>query len=549
MIKLGPARIPLDQYASQGNAILGIRGSGKTYTATWLAEQLLVAGIPFVAFDPIGIWRYLKVPGAGQGFKVVVAGENADLPLTADTAPEIVRAAMRQNIPLILDLYSMRLSKSDWKKIVETAIRLLLYENKDCGLRHIFIEEAAEFCPQRVGPDQGRVYAEIEKLARMGGNASLGFTLINQRAEEVNKAVLELCDCLFLHRQKGRNSLTALEKWLSFADHRDSKTRQSADITKSLPTLSAGQCWVWTEGSDVPKLVSIPEKQSFHPDRRNPATAKAAKSPTDVGAFVNQLRSALGTAQEKVNQEDPAYLRSRIKELEKRVAAAEAKAQAMKPQPTVSPSVLVAFERIAKEAKSAIDALTPAAPTVAQSISSRTIAPHALPQPRIQPVVDQSGPLQGGAKRMLIALAQRPQGLTRVQLGVRAGLAHSSGTFATYLSKLRSLGYISDFGKGMAITEAGREALGSFTPLPSGRQLFDYWASQLNGGAARMLQTLYDAYPQQITAEDLGNAAGIAHTSGTFATYLSKLRSLELVTGDRNNLQATPEFFEQAIAA
>jgi hypothetical protein len=80
------------------------------------------------------------------------------------------------------------------------------------------LEEAAEFVPQRIGPDQGYVYAEIEKLARMGGNASLGYTLVNQRAEEVNKAVLELCDCLFLHRQKGRHSLNAISKWLDIAD-------------------------------------------------------------------------------------------------------------------------------------------------------------------------------------------------------------------------------------------------------------------------------------------------------------------------------------------
>ena len=41
-------------FASQGNAILGIRDSGKTYTATWFAERLLDAHIPFVDFDPIG---------------------------------------------------------------------------------------------------------------------------------------------------------------------------------------------------------------------------------------------------------------------------------------------------------------------------------------------------------------------------------------------------------------------------------------------------------------------------------------------------------------
>jgi polynucleotide 5'-kinase involved in rRNA processing len=40
--------IPFVEFASQGNAILGIRDSGKTYTATWLAERLLDHGIPFV---------------------------------------------------------------------------------------------------------------------------------------------------------------------------------------------------------------------------------------------------------------------------------------------------------------------------------------------------------------------------------------------------------------------------------------------------------------------------------------------------------------------
>jgi len=280
--------IPAIEYASQGNAILGIRDSGKSYTATLIAEQLMEAKIPFVAFDPIGVWRYLKVGANGNaGYPVVVAGENADLDLTPESAPNIVRAAMRENISLVIDLYSMKLSKADWKKIVQQSVELLLYENKTCGLRHIFIEEAAEFCPQRVGPDQGRVYAEIEKLARMGGNASLGYTLINQRAEEVNKAVLELCDCLILHRQKGRNSLIALGKWLDVADAEGSR-----DIIKSLPTCQQGECWVWLQGSTKPIRTKINEKKTVHPDRRNPL--KITKDVTvDVSAFVSRLKKSL----------------------------------------------------------------------------------------------------------------------------------------------------------------------------------------------------------------------------------------------------------------
>jgi hypothetical protein len=63
-IQFGSFAVPLKEFATQGNAILGIRDSGKSYTATFLAERLLDYGIPFVAFDPIGVWRCLKVPGS-----------------------------------------------------------------------------------------------------------------------------------------------------------------------------------------------------------------------------------------------------------------------------------------------------------------------------------------------------------------------------------------------------------------------------------------------------------------------------------------------------
>lgn len=254
--------IDAKDYASQGNAILGIRDSGKSYTATYIAESLLERGIPIIAIDPIGIWRFLRIPGSkgAKPFPVVIAGgEHGDLPLTPDNAADIVRLAMKNYQSVVFDLFSMNLSKADWKRIVETVVKTLLYENKQFGLRHIFIEEAAEFCPQRIGPDQGRVYAEIEKLARMGGNCLLGYTLINQRAEEVNKAVLELCDGLFLHRQKGRNSLTALGKWLDIGSSGTGK-----EIVSKLPTLPQGECFAWPQGSDKPILIKVPKKKSFH---------------------------------------------------------------------------------------------------------------------------------------------------------------------------------------------------------------------------------------------------------------------------------------------
>src|SRR3954465_8645256 len=70
------------EYASRANAILGIRDSGKTSPATLIAEQIFDNAIPFLVFDPIGRWRFMRVAGAGPGYPIVVAGgAQPDLPL------------------------------------------------------------------------------------------------------------------------------------------------------------------------------------------------------------------------------------------------------------------------------------------------------------------------------------------------------------------------------------------------------------------------------------------------------------------------------------
>lgn len=280
------------EYASRANAILGIRDSGKTYTGTLVAEQLFDAGIPIFAFDPIGRWRFLKSPAdkGGTGFPIVVAGGQApDLPLTPDTTPDLIRAAMRGGVSVVLDLYSIGLSKADWRAIVRKAIETILYEGDGHGLRHVFLEEAAEFIPQHVR--DGQTYAAVEKLARMGGNVGVGVTLINQRAEEVNKAVLELCDNLLLHRQRGKNSLLSLRKWLDAGNVKPPK-----EITDSLADLPTGKCWAWFKDVGRPVLIKVAKKRSFDPNRRAMSAAKggaATPRAVDVSEFVAKMKAAL----------------------------------------------------------------------------------------------------------------------------------------------------------------------------------------------------------------------------------------------------------------
>lgn len=540
MIKLsGKLSIDAIEYASQGNAVLGIRNSGKSYTATYMAERLMDEKIPFIAFDPIGIWRYLKVGSKGKGYPVVVAGDGGDLPLTPSSAVDIVRAAMKENVSLVVDLYSMSLSKNDWRKIVEQCIRLLLYENKNCGLRHIFIEEAAEFCPQRVPPEQGKVYAEIEKLARMGGNASLGYTLINQRAEEVNKAVLELCDCLFLHRQKGRHSLTALGKWLDIADATNTK-----EIINSLPSLEQGQCWVWLQGSHAPVLVKVPEKTTVHPDRKNPL--KIAKgAAVDVSKFVDKLNKSLAKPIEvsgskivqaisgksieairvEIKKEYDGSIRERdrsIKDLQKCVRELQNKL-----------GRIHQLSEIVKDVSSPGLPLPISIPVKFESQSSTRLPTN--------------GKISGGAMRMLkVAAMYHPGTVTKYRMAALARLSHSSGSFATYLSTLKKDGLLVGEGNEFQITAEGKKQAGPVDELPTDpAELIELWCGVVGkeSGAARILKVLGDKYPKSLSKQDVGELVGMSYSSGSFATYLSTLKRNGLIQVSGQNIRASDELY------
>lgn len=157
---------------------------------------------------------------------------------------------------------------------------------------------------------------------------------------------------------------------------------------------------------------------------------------------------------------------------------------------------------------------------------------------------DPGAKIEFGLRHILIALAQHYQGLSARQIGVRIGMSSTSDTFATHLGKGRSYGWIEGSRDLLRLTSEGGQALGSYDPLPSGKALLDYWLDQLVGGAARILAELAKAYPKSLDAEELGRRAELSASSGTFRTYLGKLRILELVDGPRASLTATKEFFE-----
>lgn len=545
----GDVRIDAVEFASRGNAILGIRDSGKTYTATGFAEQLLDAGIPFVAFDPIGVWRFLRVPSQapdGAGFPVVVAGGAAgDLPLTVASAPEIVRAAMANGVSVVIDLFDIDLSKADWKRIVASSLRVLLHENGSFGLRHVFIEEAAEFAPQRIGPDQGQVYAEVEKLARMGGNSRLGFTLINQRAEEVNKAVLELCDNLFLHRQRGRNSLVALGKWLDVGN-----VAGAEQITKSLANLPTGECWVWTAGTERAARATVPRKRSLHPDRRALTGDAPVQQAIGVEAFVAAMSRALGEA--AAPAENIKALRDQVRALTAELAKARAQLAAQKAvdadairlvveraRVTFSNAVTDMLNAVGHDHEALLALLRPAfenRPQIAQATEEPRAA---VPQPAGPSSRNGAAPAASRAisqpkQRVIDAIAWwHATGLAQVErakVAVAAGFSPRASTCGVYLADLVAIGLVDVPGPGVVrLTAEGHKAVATLPAKPTTDQLRDKAFGLLSGRAQDAFRVVYDKGGAEISRDEVADAMGLSRIASTTGVYLSQVSALGLI--------------------
>lgn len=153
----------------------------------------------------------------------------------------------------------------------------------------------------------------------------------------------------------------------------------------------------------------------------------------------------------------------------------------------------------------------------------------------------ENGRLGKAERSVLSALAQYPTGRTKRQVAILTGYAVSGGGFGNALSRLRSLGYV-EGSDPLRITETGLSSGVEWEALPTGDALLEHWKRQLPKAERAVLDVLAGAYPRAVAKEDLAESAGYAADGGGFGNALSRLRTLELISG-RGELRASEEFF------
>lgn len=294
-LNLGTLKMPINA-ATKSFAVLAKRGAGKTYLGGVMAEEFTKCNIPFVVFDPIDVWWGLRVAadGKGAGLPVVVFGlRHQDIELDRNMGREIARAVVSENISCVISTFGM--PKVAMRHLVAEFAEELLHINNTP--RHVFIEEAHEYVPQRIAPGSGKTFAAVEALVTMGRNQGIGVTMLNQRAATINKDVLTQIDTLLALRSVGPQDRDALQAWVEEQEAEGDFKKFIADLS-SLPT---GTGWVWSpEFLGVFEKFKIRKRETFHPDReKTGGFVMPTLDQGDVQSFIGKFKTQIAEAEKK----------------------------------------------------------------------------------------------------------------------------------------------------------------------------------------------------------------------------------------------------------
>jgi hypothetical protein len=416
---------------------------------------------------------------------------------------------------------------------------------------------------------------------------------------------LELCENLFLHRQRGKNAIQSLDHWLGIAGV------DQAALVKSLPGLPSGECWAWMGDREAPVLIKVPPKNSFHPDRRtmHGAKGKRGRKAVDVGSFVKDMRTALVALEAEAAAKDPVKLTAEIAKLKTEKAKLEqqvtAAANAKKPPPdkdalkaaeqkgfdqakkkltaattrAVNKTIEVCIGEVERKIRKAVAAaleeaeenirqacsvlpmvtmevlFEPTAPTLGNppdpKVSGISVSGHLKPAfVRVPPPAAGDGTLTGPQRKLLQSLAwwktmghDQP---SRPQAAAIAGWTPSGSNLKDRLSELSKLGLVTYPRTGFVQLTPEGEAT---APAPdTGTTLIESIRSILTGPQLKLFDGLREI-GAEVDRPTLAEKVGWEPNGSNLKDRLSELSRLELVSYPQRGTVALQEWVVEDVRA
>jgi len=299
-----------DTLATSVIAVMGKRGSGKTYFAGVLEEELAEKCIPFIVLDPMRAHYTIR-----EKYNVLIAG-GADTPfvdavIDHRVGGEFAELVCQGNLSAVVDLSWMPRGRQ------EVFVRDLCWKLLEVSRtpRMIILEEADAFAPQMRGSESREA---VETLIRRGRAFGLGATIISQRPAIVSKDALSQADVYLFFRLIAPRDIEAVKETLSYAgaSQDDVKT-----ILSLLPRLYSGEAILYSpEKLETLELVRVRERVTTHAaETPSPESIKPAPSAfSDIAARIQEIIRAKAEEETEMDR-----LRRLVREYEERLRAME----------------------------------------------------------------------------------------------------------------------------------------------------------------------------------------------------------------------------------
>lgn len=538
---------------TQKLALLARSGAGKTYCGMMLTEQFLASKSQVIVLDPVGVWYGLRLQADGKkaAFDIpVLGGEHGDIGLVGDMGAAVAEALVTSGSSAVLDVSSMR--KGDRKRFVTDFAEEFFHKKKTHRSPvHLIVEEAQVFIPQRSGPEEARMLGAMEDLCKLGRNYGVGYTLISQRPQAVNKDVLNQVECLILLQMTGPHERKAVKEWAS-----EVAGEAPMDIDTVLPALNIGEAVVWSPAwLRLCRQVKLNKKTTYDASATPVFGSKAATTALQV-LDMGRLKDMLKSHTEKLVAADPKVLRKQLAQAQAELAAANKRIEVLSTAPKAHPVVqagITANQRaVLQKMRVAMDTMSARLSVIAgeqppvDSLGKSTAKSSKTPL-----IVAGTGRLKSGARRMLMALTTTRSGvLSKIELATLTGLAMHGGTFQTYLGMLRRGEHVRDDDHNndlIILTERGRaEIAGEELSVPkSSMEVISLWEQHLKDGAVRMLRKLVEVHPKGLSKNELAVSTNVSSAGGTFQTYLGALRRNGLAVVQDDTVLASPSVFPE----
>lgn len=490
-------------YIDIGNLIAGrlliqaASGGGKSRTIRRLLEQTH-GYCQHVVIDVEGEFHTLR-----ERYDYILAGKDGDAPADVTSAPMLARTLLELGVSAIIDIYEL-----GEKREAFVAKFLHAFVNAPRAMWHpclVIVDEASTLCPDGSRTDCAKAVRDLMTLGRKRGFAGV---LATQRLAPLDKTAAAMC-------QNKLVGLTTLDIDIERAA-RELGIEHKKSIVPRLRTLRPGQFFVQGPAFQIDRaggeeLVQIGDVRTTHPTAGEPSPPPTP-TPATLKKMLQRLREI--PAEAAAEEQTVTALRARVADLEQQltVPLVADRYKAMENTARELEQRVIDLQRERDALRHRHDLLVAKAKDFAaglhdeasvfvfyvqnqQPIDVVAAGPHvrgeasghdgrqpsknASDRPRLHSAaVDAPTPATtaNGIPKMeraiLTALAQHPSGLTRKQVLVHTGYSNSGSTVTAFaaLSKSR---WIEGSGT-VVITSLGYKALGSYTPLPTGRKLLEY---------------------------------------------------------------------------